>query len=285
MVADAAGLIAVADGVLRKDDRGGADVSREWSAEELDRDPDVIGKCSGIADGCREHLGHAFSQTLGVRQFRERVADHGSGSWARIHYRFWVVMAKLKMAAWRLHATLASTGNKEASYLILVFISSKALELSSKIATNRQKHPVDVGFVPNPNYCFRCVYPVSIPNNWYQSLVEGGRILYYALWLRLSLICHIRNKVDHFVYDRIIYKLGEYNNKHNNRSTPAILQEDDDMGRWYVPSILLAFTISLSFKAFILHGVDEKLSGIILGGSNLPKATPPRDVNFAGGEV
>ncbi|KAL4576178.1 hypothetical protein LXL04_012267 [Taraxacum kok-saghyz] len=34
-----------------------------------------------------------------------------------------------------------------------------------------------------------------------------------------------------------------------------------------------------------LHGVDEKLSGIILGGSNLAEATPPRDVNFAGGEV
>ncbi|KAL4576641.1 hypothetical protein LXL04_012738 [Taraxacum kok-saghyz] len=53
--------------------------------------------------------------------------------------------------------------------------------------------PVDVGFTPNPNH----------------SQVEGGRILYYALWLRLSLICHIRNKVDCFVYDRIIYKLGE----------------------------------------------------------------------------
>ncbi|KAL4587557.1 hypothetical protein LXL04_000429 [Taraxacum kok-saghyz] len=34
-----------------------------------------------------------------------------------------------------------------------------------------------------------------------------------------------------------------------------------------------------------LHGVDEKVSGIILGGSNLPEATPPRDVNFAGGET
>ncbi|KAL4554581.1 hypothetical protein LXL04_037175 [Taraxacum kok-saghyz] len=65
--------------------------------------------------------------------------------------------------------------------------------------------PVDVGFAPNPNHCFRCVYPVSIPNNWYQSKVEGGRILYYALWLRLSLICHIRNMVDRFVYNRFIF--------------------------------------------------------------------------------
>ncbi|KAL4585021.1 hypothetical protein LXL04_009634 [Taraxacum kok-saghyz] len=63
--------------------------------------------------------------------------------------------------------------------------------------------PVDVGFVPNPNHCFRCVYRVSIPNNWYQSQVEGGRILYYDLWLRLSLICHIRNKVDCFVWESV----------------------------------------------------------------------------------
>ncbi|KAL4574673.1 hypothetical protein LXL04_021509 [Taraxacum kok-saghyz] len=63
--------------------------------------------------------------------------------------------------------------------------------------SNCMELPVDVGFTPNPNHSL-------------VSEVEGGRILYYALWLRLSLICHIRNKVDRFVYDRIIYKLGVY---------------------------------------------------------------------------
>ena len=59
----------------------------------------VSGYARGGADGVRGFLGHAFSQTLGVRRSRELLPD-GSDLGAGFGLRFWVWASGFGLRKW-----------------------------------------------------------------------------------------------------------------------------------------------------------------------------------------